>query len=398
MAETLPPTLATLEDPEPERTPASEGRRTVTARQARTAMLVCLGLWAVLFGPVLQRNAETGPLGARRTAALAVLRPVTVFSDALSVSRATEGAMRALGLDPDTAPGGELELPELQLPPLPPPASHAPEPRPSRPSPEIVDVEPDAPGTPASSPGGIPQIDPTPAAEPEPGPEIAAIRTPSEHNKLRVAIVGDSLSQGLGPQLAGWFDPGVTRVLSLGRQSTGLARPDYFNWHSAMRKIVAEFRPDLVFVLLGSNDDQALITPDGDAVQMGSTDWVQGYRERAATFLREATSSGTRVVWVGIPVVSERQRWDFYRRLNDIYSDTAAADPLATFVDAWDLFESRDGGYTAYLRNERGILQEMRAGDGYHFTPNGYGYLARVAIRASGDAFGLPRDAVRFKI
>jgi hypothetical protein len=103
-------------------------------------------------------------------------------------------------------------------------------------------------------------------------------------------------------------------------------------------------------------------------------------------------------VWVGIPVVSERQRWDFYRRLNDIYSDTASADPLATYVDAWDLFESRDGGYTAYLRNERGILQEMRAGDGYHFTPNGYGYLARVAIRASGDAFGLPRGAVRFKI
>jgi hypothetical protein len=131
---------------------------------------------------------------------------------------------------------------------------------------------------------------------------------------------------------------------------------------------------------------------------MGSTDWVQGYRERAATFLREATSSGTRVVWVGIPVVSERQRWDFYRRLNDIYSDTAAADPLATYVDAWDLFESRDGDYTAYLRNERGILQEMRAGDGFHFTPNGYGYLARVAIRASGDAFGLPRAAVRFKI
>lgn len=395
MDETLPPALATLEDPEPERGPGTEGRRTVTARQARTAMLVCLGLWALLFGPVLQRNAETGPLGARRTAALAVLRPVTALSDAMSVSRATEGAMRALGLDADGQPGGELELPELRLPPLPPPPLPEPEPAQPRPSPQVPDVvEPEAAGPPVTSPDAVRGSDPT--APPE--PEIAAIRTPSEHNKLRIAIVGDSLSQGLGPQVAEWFDPEVTRVLSLGRQSTGLARPDYFNWHSAMRRIVAEFRPDLVFVLLGSNDDQPLITPDGDAVLMGSTDWVQGYRERAATFLREATSSGTRVVWVGIPVVSERQRWDFYRRLNEIYSDTAAADPLATFVDAWDLFESRDGGYTAYLRNERGILQEMRAGDGYHFTPNGYGYLARVAIRASGDAFGLPRDAVRFKI
>jgi uncharacterized protein len=397
MTETLPPTLATLEDPEPERTPAT-GRRTVTAREARTTMLVCLGLWAVLFGPALLRNAESGPLGARRTAALAVLRPVTAISDSLSVSRATEGAMRALGLDADAPPGGELELPELRLPPLPPLPTLDPEPAPapSTSPPEVADVV--EPSTPATSPGGVRRDDATPATEPEPEPEIATIRTPSQHNKLRVAVVGDSLSQGLGPQVAEWFDPEVTRVLSLGRQSTGLARPDYFNWHSAMRRIVTEFRPDLVFVLLGSNDDQALVTPDGDPVFMGSTDWVQGYRERAATFLREATSSGTRVVWVGIPVVSERQRWEFYRRLNDIYSDTASADPLATYVDAWNLFESRDGGYTAYLRNERGILQEMRAGDGYHFTPDGYGYLARVAIRASGDAFGLPRDAVRFKI
>lgn len=395
MAETLPPTLATLEDPDRAAAPTGAARaRTMTARQARTTMLVCLGLWALLFAPVLQRNAETGPLGARRSAALAVLRPVTAISDAVAVSRATEGAMRALGLDADAPPGGELELPELRLPPLSTPSPFEPEPAPLRPSPEAAD--PVAHGTPSASPGGGRRNDPTPAPETE--PQIEAIRTPSEHDKLRVAVVGDSLSQGLGPQVAEWFDPDVARVLSLGRLSTGLARPDYFNWQSAMRKIVAEFRPDLVFVLLGTNDDQALVTPDGDAVEMGSTAWVQGYRERAAAFLREATSSGTRVVWVGIPVVSERQRWDFYRRLNDIYSDTAAADPFATYVDAWELFEAREGGFTAYLRNERGVLQEMRAGDGFHFTPSGYGYLARAAIRASGDAFGLPRAAVTFKI
>jgi hypothetical protein len=161
-----------------------------------------------------------------------------------------------------------------------------------------------------------------------------------------------------------------------------------------MRQIVEEFRPDLVFVMLGSNDAQAQISRDGSSIPVGSAQWVEGYRERAAELLREATRAGTHVVWVGIPIVEERQRWDFYRRVNDIYRDTASADPLATFVDTWTPFEGRDGGYTAFVRNERGDLVEVRASDGVHFTPSGYTFLGRLAIRAADQAFGMPDKAV----
>jgi hypothetical protein len=220
---------------------------------------------------------------------------------------------------------------------------------------------------------------------------------PTERDRLRVVVVGDSLSQGLAPALAELFDPSSARVLSLGRISTGLARPDYFNWQAALRRIVDEVQPDVVFVLLGTNDDQPIVTSEG-TVDLGTTDWTYAYRERAAAFLREATSAGTRVVWVGIPVVAERERWDFYRRLNDVYADTAAGDPLAAYVDSWRLLETRDGGYAAYLRNERGVLQEMRAGDGFHFTPNGYLYLGRAAIRAAVETFGLAAVSLEFRV
>jgi len=161
-----------------------------------------------------------------------------------------------------------------------------------------------------------------------------------------------------------------------------------------MRQIVREFRPDLVFVMLGSNDAQAQISRDGAAIPVGSADWVEGYRQRAAELLREATRAGTHVVWVGIPIVKERQRWDFYRRVNDIYRDTANADPFGTFVDSWEPFEARDGGYTAFVRNERGDLVEVRAPDGVHFTPSGYTFLGRLAIHAADQAFGMPDKAV----
>ena len=85
--------------------------------------------------------------------------------------------------------------------------------------------------------------------------------------------------------------------------------------------------------------------------------------------------------------------------MNDIYEEVALdAGPLATYVDAWGRFEGRDGGYSAYLRNDRGDLQQMRAGDGLHFTPTGYGYLGRSAIQSADEAFGLPQKAVAFRI
>jgi hypothetical protein len=373
--------IVVLEEARP---PEASGPRRASARDVFVTIVVCLSLWALLAAPLLERNAEAGPVGTRRSAALALLRPLVAISDTLLLSRATSSVERALGRDPDAAPGGELALPAFEIP------ADVFEPTPDLPGPT---ERPDAPHT---SPPPARENDEEEAVE-----EHAAentVRTPSHSNKLRVAVIGDSLSQGLGPAIERWMDPGVARVLSLGRPSTGLSREDYFNWQAGMRQIVEEFRPDLVFVMLGSNDAQAQISRDGAAIPVGSADWVEGYRERAAEVLREATRAGTRVVWVGIPIVKERERWDFYRRVNDIYRDTANADPFGTYVDTWEPFEARDGGYTAFVRNERGDLIEVRAPDGVHFTPTGYSFIGRMAIRAADDAFGMPENAVSFHV
>ena len=378
--QTMERPIVVLEDARPPEPP--EPRR-ASARDVFVTIVVCLSLWALLAAPLLQRSAEAGPVGARRSAALALLRPLVAISDGLFLTRATGSIERALGRDPDQAPGGELALPAFALPPdefEPRPTHAAPTggPHPAETSPPPAHEGSEGNGeAPAEEPAGA-----------------TALRTPTRSNKLRVAVIGDSLSQGLGPAIERWMNPSVVRVLSLGRQSTGLSREDYFNWQAGMRQIVEEFRPDLVFVMLGSNDAQAQISRDGTSIPVGSAQWVEGYRERAANLLREATRAGTHVVWVGIPIVEERQRWDFYRRVNDIYRDTASADPLGTYVDTWTPFEGRDGGYTAFVRNERGDLVEVRASDGVHFTPSGYTFLGRLAIRAADQAFGMPDKAV----
>lgn len=378
--------MQTMERPirvlEPARPPEPAEPRRASARDVFVTIVVCLSLWALLAAPLLQRSAGTGPVGARRSAALALLRPLVAISDGLFLSRATGSIERALGRDPDQAPGGELALPAFALPPdgfEPTRATPTAGPDPAETSPPPAHESEGSGEAPAEAPAAA-----------------TALRTPTRSNKLRVAVIGDSLSQGLGPAIERSMDPSLVRVLSLGRQSTGLSREDYFNWQAGMRQIVEEFRPDLVFVMLGSNDAQAQISRDGTSIPVGSAQWVEGYRERAADLLREATRAGTHVVWVGMPIVEEHQRWDFYRRVNDIYRETASADPLGTYVDTWTPFEGRDGGYTAFVRNERGDLVEVRAPDGVHFTPSGYTFLGRLAIRAADQAFAMPEKAVSF--
>jgi hypothetical protein len=379
--EMRPRRVVTLE-PEPEQPEAPEPRKT-SPRDVFVTIVVCLLLWTLLASPLLERSAEAGPIGARRTAALALLRPLVAISDALFLSSATGTVERALGRDPNEQPGGELALPAFALP-------DGEDGAPARPSPAAGDGADADQGHQGDGHGR--------ASNADAGPEVNAIRTPTASNKLRIAVIGDSLSQGLGPAIERWMDPSVARVLSLGRQSTGLSREDYFNWQAGMRQIVEQFRPDLVFVMLGSNDGQAQISPSGSAIPVGTWEWVHGYRERAEQLVGEATRAGTRVVWVGIPIVKERQRWGFYRNVNEIYREAVSSDPNSTYVDTWTAFEGRDGGYSAFIRNDHGQLVEVRAGDGVHFTPAGYGLLGKLALRGADQAFGMPQRAVTFRV
>jgi lysophospholipase L1-like esterase len=366
-------------EPEPERQVA-EPRKT-SPRDVFVTIVVCLLLWTLLASPILKRSAEAGPIGSRRTAALTLLRPLVAISDALLLSNATATVERALGRDPNAQPGGELAIPAFDLP----DGSGG---APARPSPagdgkdQANDREGKGGG--GSGAGAEPVVDP--------------IRTPTPSNRLRIAVIGDSLSQGLGPAIQRWMNPSVVRLLSLGRPSTGLSRQDYFNWQAGMREIVKQFRPDLVFVMLGSNDAQAQISPGGSAIPVGTWEWVHGYLDRAEQLIREATRAGTRVVWVGVPIVKERQRWGFYRNVNEIYGQAAASDPNSTYVDTWNAFEGRDGGYSAFVRNDQGQLVEVRAADGVHFTQAGYGMLGRLALRGADEAFVMPQRAVTFRV
>ncbi|HVF08979.1 MAG TPA: GDSL-type esterase/lipase family protein [Actinomycetota bacterium] len=334
------------------RTQVAHGGRTMAAGRALIVIVVALATWVVLFAPTLERASEAQPLGTRRTVSLWLLRPIAAVSDFVRITAVTEAASRVLGRDPDAAPGGSLDVP---------------------------------------LPDDLPPVDPSRSPAPtEPVVEDTKIRRPTPTDELRIAVVGDSLAAGLGVYLEREFRPALVQVLRQGRVSTGLSRLDYFDWMSAMRRISEDYRPDLVVVMIGDNDNQSLLAPNEDVVaEIGSFEWPQGYEDRVEQFTRIAVDGGSHVAWVGLPIVQRKERWPVMQRQNDIFERVIDATPNALYVDTWDRFASGEGQYTPFYW-EDGKVELVRTGDGLHFNPRGYELLAEAVGEAVVERFRLP--------
>jgi hypothetical protein len=330
-------------------------RRLMPAGRVLIVILVTLLAWTVLYAPTLKRAAEASPLGARRTVSLALLRPISAVSDWIGLNELAGSIERAVGRD-QGRPGGAFVPPPEDIPLTP-------------------EEEEDPPGNGGKGDGATAEAD--------------SIRAPTTERKLRVAIVGDSLAAGLGYFAERVFLPRLVRVSGQGRISTGLARPDYFNWPYTMHRIVERFDPDLVIVMLGENDHQSLQTVHGDReTRIGTSEWPPAYRERVLAMMRIATSRGAKVVWAGLPISADFRLRDHSRRQNEIFEFAASISNDVAYFDAWDRFREPRGGYTAYFR-EGGRVILIREGDGLHFNAIGYTILAREIAKLAVEEFGL---------
>ena len=350
------------------------GRRPAPAGRVLIVMLVGLVLWLLLAAPSLKRSAEASPDGARRTVSLAVLTPIAAASDLLRIEAASEAVERAIGRDPDAPPGGELFADEPEA------------------IPTDFGVDPSV----LTSPDPVPSLDPERVDEADDDLDFDpayALREPTSSNKLRVVVVGDSLAMGLSTALGRVFEPSIVQFVDQGRLSTGLARSDYFNWIKGMQQITDRFRPDVVVVLIGVNDDQSIILGGGGIVPEGSAEWMEVYGERVDGFLTAATDAGGRVVWVGLPPLADERHNSLSRGFNESFDAGVQDYPSAYFFDTYKRF-SQNGEYAPFGRDAKGNVAQLRGGDGVHFTTTGYDALAREVASVMVKKWGLTQKAI----
>ncbi|HUC03800.1 MAG TPA: DUF459 domain-containing protein [Acidimicrobiales bacterium] len=296
-------------------------------------------LWLVLFAPTLEHNALVSPVGTRRTVALDVLRPLAAASRVLQISRIVSETDALTGRTGNRLGDGSA--------PVRGPVRH-----------------------PRRSPAGS-----TPTATTPP-----SIAHPTAADKLRVLIVGDSLGIDVGGPLQNDLtDTGVVSASLDGRESTGLTRPDYFDWPAELEADLQTFDPQVVVVMIGANDAQDF--PGPPDVPFGTARWNAMYASRVASFMEIAQSGGARVVWVGMPAMANPTLSAAMTVIDSIDRQQAAArNPPVAYLSTTTLLGTARGGYSAFITDQAGQVVNVRTPDGTHLTAAGGEVVAQAVI------------------
>jgi hypothetical protein len=228
--------------------------------------------------------------------------------------------------------------------------------------------------------------------QPAPAAKIAAPTAPPAPAQLaaapgkRILVAGDSLSlflaDALRPMLAGRPQ---TAFASRGKVSSGLARPDFFNWEREMASLAAAHAPDTVIVMIATNDNQTLTRPDGTKVAFGRPGWDAEYarRVRRLVEIARSTNPSARVYWLGAPVMADPKLNADVAAINTVIARELAALPGCRYIDVSRTLADPAGHYAQAKITPDGP-KATRTKDGVHLTPFGAKLLANAALASLG--------------
>jgi uncharacterized protein len=215
---------------------------------------------------------------------------------------------------------------------------------------------------------------------------------PTRENPAKVFIVGDSDAGTFGPYLQQLLDGTQIVETSLDyKVSSGLARPDFFDWPAEIDTKLPEVDPDIVVATFGGNDAQGLAVENGEFIigdpVANEAEWVAEYTERAGAVMDQLMAGGRTLIWVGIPN-DDNPEVTARMAIQDKAAKAAAAErPEVIFVDTWKRFSGRDGGWAEFVIDPRdGEGKDVRADDGFHLNQTGAEILAIDIAQAVRDA------------
>ena len=247
----------------------------------------------------------------------------------------------------------------------------------------VVDSSPAAPAA-DSTIEATASVD-TVAVEPE------STGPPSVDNPSKVFIVGDSDAGTFGPYLQSLLDgTGIVTTELDYKVSSGLARPDFYDWPAEIDAQLPAVDPDIVVATFGGNDAQGLSVASGEFIvgdPVGNeAEWTTEYQARVGAVMDQLLAGGRTVIWVGIP---NDDNPDVTARMaiQDKAAKAAAAErPDVVFIDTWKRFSGRDGGWAEFVIDPRdGQGKDVRADDGFHLNQNGAEILAIDIAQAIRD-------------
>jgi hypothetical protein len=227
----------------------------------------------------------------------------------------------------------------------------------------------------------------------------AARGAPAEsESKIRIAFVGDSISDGYweGVSVTAGRDVCLKSQLEFGRfakNSTGLTRPDRFDWAAEVRRLGESFKPKLFVMSLGLNDRQSVVE-HGQITMDDSPLYDDKYKERVTAVLKNAAAAKAGLLWIGLPAMRVAASDKDAREKNRLFAQAIAAFGAADiqYVEPWKLNPGGTDTFASYGPDPSGHMVQIRNSDGEHFTVAGEMLAAAYLLpRILG---GVTRDGV----
>lgn len=210
---------------------------------------------------------------------------------------------------------------------------------------------------------------------------------------LRLYIAGDSMDQVFGSSLVNLSEAtGLVKAKNDYKVSSGLSRPDFFDWPQRMVDQIVDYKPDAVAVLFGANDGQDVYY-EGKVLKVGTKAWQEVYARRVGEAMDILTKGGRRVYWVGQPIMKDFGYRERIAMMNHIYEAEAQKHPGVKFVSTWKLLSNEKGSYAEYLKDEGGDSILMRAPDGIHLTRAGGDRMAGLVLDVIEKDWGMGGSA-----
>src|SRR6516225_295168 len=251
--------------------------------------------------------------------------------------------------------------------------------------------------------------------------------SPREDATVKIVVMGDAnadwLAYGLEDAFSEKPEIGIARKH---RTDSGLIRYDQrrdIEWPQVAREIIATEKPNLVVMMIGNNDRQAIrekapppapanaqppqpeqaspaTPPDPERQPVGqqhltpaqarqaaygpwefqSEKWEHAYIKRIDATIAAFKSGGVPVVWVGLPSQRDTDAAADASYLNELYRSHAEKAGIA-YVDIWDGFVDEDGNFSPQGPDYLGQTRRLRTSDGVYFTKFGARKLAHYVER-----------------
>ncbi len=196
---------------------------------------------------------------------------------------------------------------------------------------------------------------------------------------VTILIAGDSIMEDFGPTFQQKLqDDDSIRLVLAGKRSTGLCRPDFYNWPLHLAELLRRERPHVLIFCVGANDCQP-IREAGKTLTLFSDEWNAAYARRVMNIISMARRYRAQVIWLSVPPMGAEPLASQIIQINRLVKNVCQK-VRVPFVETRYALTDRNGRFSSFGRNFDGNRVRMRTEDRVHITRAGNERIAVILM------------------